>query len=264
MKEKTGKYNNIHKELIEKCKVNNREAQFEIYKIYYKSMYNTSLRIVNDPLQAEDLMQESFLSAFSKIDTFKGNVSFGAWLKRIVINKSIDYLRRKKIKFNILNDNHLDIKDEEPSDDFEKFSKKLQKLKNTKDIYTLIYRIAVVFFLFIITTGIFYMLNISGPGHLIKKISQISDELYEVEMYYKSRINNNYKKIRNLNFDNNKTEKKLVLSELKEMDAAYRDLQEDLTQNPYDDRVINAIINYYQLKLEFTDIILNQTKKTNI
>ncbi len=147
---------------------------------------------------------------------------------------------------------------------FEKFRKKLQKLKNTKDIYTLIYRIAVVFFLFIITTGIFYMLNISGPGHSIKKISQISDELYEVEMYYKSRINNNYKKIRNLNFDNNKTEKKLVLSEFKEMDAAYRDLQEDLTQNPYDDRVINAIINYYQLKLEFTDIILNQTKKTNI
>ncbi len=129
MKEKTGKYNNIHKELIEKCKVNNREAQFEIYKIYYKSMYNTSLRIVNDPLQAEDLMQESFLSAFSKIDTFKGNVSFGAWLKRIVINKSIDYLRRKKIEFNVLNDNHLDIKDEEPPDDFKSSDNMIKKIK---------------------------------------------------------------------------------------------------------------------------------------
>ena len=98
MKEKNGKYDNIHKELIERCKDNDQEAQFEIYKIYYKSMYNTSLRIVNDLMEAEDLMQESFLSAFRKIDTYKGNVSFGAWLKRIVINKSIDYLRRKKIK----------------------------------------------------------------------------------------------------------------------------------------------------------------------
>ena len=61
MKEKTAKYNNIHQGLIEKCKDNDQESQFAIYKIYYKSMYNTSLRIVNDPLEAEDLMQESFL-----------------------------------------------------------------------------------------------------------------------------------------------------------------------------------------------------------
>lgn len=119
MKEKTVKYDNIHKELIEKCKDNDQEAQFEIYKIYYKSMYNTSLRIVNDLLEAEDLMQESFLSAFRKIDTYKGDVSFGSWLKRIVINKSIDYLRRKKIKFRELNESHLEIKDEKAVNDFE-------------------------------------------------------------------------------------------------------------------------------------------------
>ena len=72
MKEKTGKYNNIHQDLIEKCKIDNQDAQFEIYRIYYKSMYNTSLRIVNDIMEAEDLMQESFLSAFSKIKTYQG------------------------------------------------------------------------------------------------------------------------------------------------------------------------------------------------
>ena len=165
----------------------------------------------------------------------------------------------------ILKNNTEAFNSDRPSDNhFEKFRKKLQKLKNTKDIYTLFYRIAVVFFLFIITTGIFYMVNTSGTGHSIKKISQISDELYEVEMYYKNRIKNNYIKIRNLNFDNGRTEKRLILSELKEMDAVYRDLQEDLTQNPYDDRVINAIINYYQLKLEFMNIILNKTKRNNI
>jgi hypothetical protein len=165
----------------------------------------------------------------------------------------------------ILRNNIEAFNSDGPSDNhYEKFRKKLQKLKNTKGIYTLIYRIAVVFFLFIITTGIFYMVNITGNDHSIKKISQISDELYEVEMYYKNLINNNYKKIRDLNFNNNKTEKRLVLSELKEMDAAYRDLQKDLIQNPYDDRVINAIINYYQLKLEFMDVIINQTKRNNI
>ena len=154
--------------------------------------------------------------------------------------------------------------EEPPDSHFEKFRKKLQKSKNTKELYILIYRIAVVFILVIMITGIFYMMNINGTRHPIKTISQISDELYEVEMYYTSRINNNYKKIRGLNFYENKTEKRLVLSELKEMDASYRDLQEDLTQNPYDERVINAIINYYQLKLEFTNIILNQTKRNNI
>jgi len=141
MKEKTGKYNNIHHELIEKCKVNDQEAQFEIYRIYYKSMYNTSLRIVNDILEAEDLMQESFLSAFTKIGTYKGNVSFGAWLKRIVINKSIDYLRRKKINFKELNENHLEIKEEEPLNDFEYSDNMIRKIKEAMKMLPDGYRI---------------------------------------------------------------------------------------------------------------------------
>jgi len=59
-------------------------------------MYNTSLRILNNPQEAEDIMQESFLDAFKKINGYKGTGSFGAWLKRIVVNKSIDLLRAKK------------------------------------------------------------------------------------------------------------------------------------------------------------------------
>lgn len=60
------------------------------------AMYNTSLRIVGDPDDAEDVMQEAFLKAFGKLKTYRGEVSFGAWLKRIVINKSLDYLRVRK------------------------------------------------------------------------------------------------------------------------------------------------------------------------
>ncbi len=69
----------------------------EIYDRYYHAMYNTALRIVRDPATAEDVLQESFLSAFTKLETFKGEVTFGAWLKRIVINNSIyEYRKQQK------------------------------------------------------------------------------------------------------------------------------------------------------------------------
>jgi RNA polymerase sigma-70 factor (ECF subfamily) len=62
-------------------------------------MYNTSLRIVNQTDDAEDIMQESFLTAFQKLATYKREVSFGNWLKRIVINRSLDYLRKRRVEF---------------------------------------------------------------------------------------------------------------------------------------------------------------------
>ena len=65
-------------ELVSECKKGNKKAQFMIYKQYYKAMYNTSLRIVNDSFEAEDIMQESFLAAFTKLDTFSEKVTFGA------------------------------------------------------------------------------------------------------------------------------------------------------------------------------------------
>ena len=58
-------------------------------------MYNTSLRIVNDTMEAEDIMQEAFLSAFEKIGSYSGTVSFGSWLKKIVQNRSLDYLSKR-------------------------------------------------------------------------------------------------------------------------------------------------------------------------
>jgi RNA polymerase sigma-70 factor (ECF subfamily) len=87
---------NIHEELIERCRSNDRDAQFEVYRLYYKSMYNTALRIINDTAEAEDVMQESFLDAFRKIASFKGESGFGTWLRKIVINKSLDALRTSR------------------------------------------------------------------------------------------------------------------------------------------------------------------------
>ena len=62
-------------------------------------MYNTSLRIVKDSFEAEDIMQDSFLTAFTKLDSLKESVTFGSWLKRIVINNSI-YHYNKNNKYN--------------------------------------------------------------------------------------------------------------------------------------------------------------------
>ncbi|WP_196895975.1 RNA polymerase sigma factor [Aureivirga marina] len=84
------------KELIARCKKGNKGAQMEIYKKYFHAMYNTSYRILNNQYEAEDVMQEAFLAAFTKMDSYKGEVTFGAWLKRIVINKSITALKKYK------------------------------------------------------------------------------------------------------------------------------------------------------------------------
>lgn len=96
MKEENS-YKNIHQHFIDGCKVGDSKAQFEIYRLYYKAMYNTSLRVVGNEQEAEDIMQESFFKAFDKISTYKNEVSFGAWLRRIVINASIDSLKKKRI-----------------------------------------------------------------------------------------------------------------------------------------------------------------------
>ena len=104
-------FKNIHQDLIDGCKTGDQKAQFQIYKLYYKAMYNTSLRIVSDSMEAEDIMQESFLSAFEKIDTYSGTVSFGAWLKKIVVNRSLDALSRRKAIFEDI-DSHVGIKDD--------------------------------------------------------------------------------------------------------------------------------------------------------
>jgi RNA polymerase sigma factor (sigma-70 family) len=94
----------IHQEIIDRCHKGDRFAQREIYQLYYKAMYNTCYRMLNNQVEAEDVMQESFLAAFLKISTYRGEMSFGSWLKKIVINKTIDVIRSKKIKYEEINE----------------------------------------------------------------------------------------------------------------------------------------------------------------
>lgn len=100
---------NLQKEnidvLLKLCREGKNSAQLEVYNRYYNAMFNTAVRIVKDAAVAEDLMQESFLSAFTKLDSFRGDVTFGAWLKRIVINRSIGhYKKQQKVQLVSLDD----------------------------------------------------------------------------------------------------------------------------------------------------------------
>jgi RNA polymerase sigma-70 factor (ECF subfamily) len=104
-------YENIHQEIIDQCREGSQKAQFQMYKLYYKPMYSICMRIINNETEAEDVMQEAFLSAFRKIDTYKGEVSFGAWLKKIVINRSLDVLKKRKVKFEEINEKTNQIVD---------------------------------------------------------------------------------------------------------------------------------------------------------
>lgn len=92
--------------LLNLCKENNEKAQLTIYNKYYKAMFNVAFRIVNDYALAEDIMQESFLKAFTKLDSYSGKVTFGAWLKKIVVNNSIDeYKKVSKHQIETLDEN---------------------------------------------------------------------------------------------------------------------------------------------------------------
>ena len=127
-------------DLVARCRQGEQRAQMEIYDRYYKAMYNTAYRITGHSAEAEDIMQESFLKAFTRIESFNEDATFGAWLKRIVINQSITALNKsKKLAEVSYND---ELRNEQDScglviDDYtnDKVKLVLNALKNLKENY---------------------------------------------------------------------------------------------------------------------------------
>ena len=129
-------------QLITLCKSGNQSAQLEIYNRYYKAMYNASLRIVKNSFEAEDIMQDSFLMAFTKLNTLNDVKIFGSWLKRIVINNSIHhYNKNTKNDIVPLNDMLYKVKEENNCIDSDhefinlKARQILDTMKSLKDNY---------------------------------------------------------------------------------------------------------------------------------
>jgi len=111
---------NIHDDLIHRCRQGDPDAYQKIYKLYSRSMYNVGFRIVNNTEEAEDVLQEAFISAFKNMDFYRGDATFGAWLKRIVVNKAINYLKKRKLERFPENED-WDVRQEDGENDMEQF-----------------------------------------------------------------------------------------------------------------------------------------------
>ena len=138
-------YIDKHVELVDECRTGNRKAQFELYKLYANAMYNVALRIVNDDAEAEDVLQEAFLDAFNRIADFRQESTFGLWLKQIVINRSINYLRKRKVEFIGLDE--IEIADD-PVDEESENLLKVEAIKEAMNELPDGYRVVLTLYLF--------------------------------------------------------------------------------------------------------------------
>jgi len=118
----------IHQDLVERCRKGDREAYYKLYKLYSRSMYNIGFRIVNNADEADDVLQEAFISAFKNLDYYRGDASFGAWLKRIVVNKAINYLNKRKLE-RFPEDDRWDVKEETSEDDLDHFPYTVEQVR---------------------------------------------------------------------------------------------------------------------------------------
>ncbi len=82
-------------------------------------MYNTALRIVQDEAEAADVLQEAFVDAFTRLDSFRQESTFGLWMKQIVVNKSISALRKRKLAFQPLEDDEQLVDETNEEDNLE-------------------------------------------------------------------------------------------------------------------------------------------------
>ncbi|MFN4081804.1 MAG: RNA polymerase sigma factor [Saprospiraceae bacterium] len=136
----------IHADLIEACKRGRRDAQFELYKLYSKAMYNTALRMLQNAHDAEDMLQSAFLEVFAKLDTFRFESSLGSWIKRILINKCINHLKSQKIALAPLAHSEYRLEDspsgdEEPPYTVEKVRRAIERLPDGYRIVFSLYAI---------------------------------------------------------------------------------------------------------------------------
>jgi RNA polymerase sigma-70 factor (ECF subfamily) len=101
-------YIDKHYDLVVECKQGSKKACYELYRLYSKAMLNVAFRIVGNVAEAEDILQEAFLDAFNKVKDFRQETTFGLWLKQIVVSRSINLLRKRKVELIELGDEQID------------------------------------------------------------------------------------------------------------------------------------------------------------
>lgn len=86
-------------QLVEECIREKRRAQYMLYNRYAATMLGVCMRYSKSPEEAEDLMQEGFIKVFQKISTFRGQGSLEGWIRRIMVNHALNYLKMRKLVF---------------------------------------------------------------------------------------------------------------------------------------------------------------------
>ncbi|WP_299521631.1 RNA polymerase sigma factor [Winogradskyella sp.] len=128
-------------ELIRACKQNDLKAQMQVYQMYKDMLYNVSYRIIKNEHDAQDAVHDAFIKAFQNMSKLEHDLNLGPWLKRIVVNCALDFLRKQK-KLSWLHDANQLPETEDTQDDYEEKSLKFEDVKkaiaNLKDKYRII------------------------------------------------------------------------------------------------------------------------------
>jgi hypothetical protein len=164
----------------------------------------------------------------------------------------------------IIRDNRDIFEDREPSEGhFERFSVKLeirhQKMAGRRSIVPYLLKAAVVTLL-VTLSSLWTWDHFIRPGSSRMTLGQVSPQYKEVENYYIHQVSLMEGEIGSLDLSHNPAEKDMVIKEMKSMDSTYVSLQKELKANPNDERIINAMIEHYQTKLEVMTYIVNQLK----
>jgi RNA polymerase sigma-70 factor (ECF subfamily) len=131
------------KQLIENCKINDTQAQSELYKLFSSKLFSVSLKYSRNYAEAEDNLQDAFLTIFEKIEQYKHKGSFEGWLKRITVNTVLQRYRTEKV-FDIVNDDItedvvLDIDEDDISIDY-----LLKIIQELPDRYRMVFNLYVM------------------------------------------------------------------------------------------------------------------------
>ena len=135
-------------QLIAMCQANNDLGYTELYEKYARRIYNSIHRIVSHTAEAEDILQETFLTAFKEIGKLSGVVSFEAWIKRVAINKSISHLRKKKIEFSDLDHTEVEAEKEYDRQENELFETQVEDVRKSIENLPQGYKTIVCLYLF--------------------------------------------------------------------------------------------------------------------
>jgi RNA polymerase sigma factor (sigma-70 family) len=103
--------------ILQKCLKGDQKAYKALYDAYSQAMFSIAMRILNNREEAEEILQDAFIAAFKNLKQLQDINSFGSWLKKITINRSLDQVRKKKIIFETVNDIDVADDDEEPEEE---------------------------------------------------------------------------------------------------------------------------------------------------